>query len=584
MPYKTGKLKGELTTPEIRKLIRAHNVLVSIKIPTGTKRDGLIKLIEDKGYNVNHKAQKIVDAKKDRPRRPTVTLEKAKELTKPKTLTDEQKKKKQQAKQKKAGEKAFLKKAIPAPPKPSKPSKGIKVGKPPPKPKMKKEDDVRPAKVAAPPIPKAKDFVKIGVKPKGQRIDTNAPRNVGTTKPKKTKEEKEANKKKNDEIQKRRNDLKRVKNLKDLQSAIEEFNSSEALQKKAEGKPLKKPLRIQDRDKDELIRTIVAYNIDKVVNIEIPAPTQRRTMTEAEKQAKALRIRQEKAKDKFYMKLTTNVAKLYKKYNKLLRDNKFQDVKGLNKKMQSEFDEIVEDFEEEKQADDEDFEIDDNLYNELENRVDEFKKQLKEIAEKGLKGKFTEEFKKGEKDKRKKEQGITESKKEEPKIDKKQIAKLSLEYIKEIKKMSPLKTLAEIKSTFKKYEKKIYDFIGTNVDNYEELREYWDDNWLDKISEAIPDGRKKEEPKKKSKSEKSPPPLRFSGSKSKIDKIKSKVKKSKISVEEGLKEWKIDIEAYESRRKASEKSLINKGYKSGGVDELKALEKEGIKIIKNAKK
>ena len=62
------------------------------------------------------------------------------------------------------------------------------------------------------------------------------------------------------------------------------------------------------------------------------------------------------------------------------------------------------------------------------------------------------------------------------------------------------------------------------------------------------------------------------------------VKKSKISVEEGLKEWKIDIEAYESRRKASEKSLINKGYKSGGVDELKALEKEGIKIIKNAKK
>ena len=90
-----------------------------------------------------------------------------------------------------------------------------------------------------------------------------------------------------------------------------------------------------------------------------------------------------------------------------------------------------------------------------------------------------------------------EPKKVEPKIDKKQIDKLSLEYIKEIKKMSPLKTLAEIQSTFKKYEKKIYDFIGTNVDNYEELRKYWDDNWLDKISEAIPDGRKKEAPKKK---------------------------------------------------------------------------------------
>ncbi len=172
-------------------------------------------------------------------------------------------------------------------------------------------------------------------------------------------------------------------------------------------------------------------------------------------------------------------------------------------------------------------------------------------------------------------------KKVEPKIDKKQIDKLSLEYIKEIEKMSPLKTLAEIQSTFKKYKKKIYDFIGTNVDNYEELREYWDDNWSDKISKSIPDGRKKEAPKK---DEKSPPPLRFSGSKSKIDKIKSKVKKGKISVEEGLKEWKIDIEAYERRRKASEKSLIKKGYKSGGVVELKALEKEGIEIIKNAKK
>ena len=43
-----------------------------------------------------------------------------------------------------------------------------------------KEDEVRPARIGAPPIPKAKDFVKVGVKPKKQaRIDTNAPRNVG---------------------------------------------------------------------------------------------------------------------------------------------------------------------------------------------------------------------------------------------------------------------------------------------------------------------------------------------------------------------------------------------------------------------
>ncbi len=44
MPYKTGKMKGELTTPEIRKLIKAHNILTSIKIPKGATRDEIIKI------------------------------------------------------------------------------------------------------------------------------------------------------------------------------------------------------------------------------------------------------------------------------------------------------------------------------------------------------------------------------------------------------------------------------------------------------------------------------------------------------------------------------------------------------------
>jgi len=122
--------KGELTGAELRKLIRAHNILVSIKIPKGTDREGLIKLIEGKGYKVDHKKKAIIDSKNDRPRRPKVTLDQAKELTKPKPLTEEQKKKRQQAKQKKAGEKAFLKTVIPKPPPASKPSKGVKVKKP----------------------------------------------------------------------------------------------------------------------------------------------------------------------------------------------------------------------------------------------------------------------------------------------------------------------------------------------------------------------------------------------------------------------------------------------------------------------
>lgn len=90
--------KGELTSAELRKLIKAHNILVSIKIPVGTDREGLIKLIEDKGYKVDHKNKKIVDAKKDRPRRPKVTLEEAKELTKPKPKTALQKQKIAEAK------------------------------------------------------------------------------------------------------------------------------------------------------------------------------------------------------------------------------------------------------------------------------------------------------------------------------------------------------------------------------------------------------------------------------------------------------------------------------------------------------
>ena len=104
--------KGELTGAELRKLIRAHNILVSIKIPKGTDREGLIKLIEGKGYKVDHKKKAIIDAKKDRPRRPKVTLEKAKEVTKPKPKTELQKQKAAEAKAEKAEKKKKEERAI----------------------------------------------------------------------------------------------------------------------------------------------------------------------------------------------------------------------------------------------------------------------------------------------------------------------------------------------------------------------------------------------------------------------------------------------------------------------------------------
>ena len=123
-----------LKSSELRKLIRAHNILSKIVIPKGSSRDDLIKLIESAGYSVDEE-KKVIKGKVKKGKQ--ITLAKAKEITKPKPLTEEQKKKRQQSKQKKAGEKAFLKTAIPKPPPVSKQSKGIKVGKPPPKSKPK---------------------------------------------------------------------------------------------------------------------------------------------------------------------------------------------------------------------------------------------------------------------------------------------------------------------------------------------------------------------------------------------------------------------------------------------------------------
>jgi len=91
MPYKTGKLKGELTTPEIRKLIKTHNVLVSIKIPKGSKREDIIKLVEKNGYKVDHEKQALTP-KVEMKRRPKVDMKKAeKVLPKPKTKLEKQK-------------------------------------------------------------------------------------------------------------------------------------------------------------------------------------------------------------------------------------------------------------------------------------------------------------------------------------------------------------------------------------------------------------------------------------------------------------------------------------------------------------
>ena len=55
MPLKNG----ELNASELRRLVREHNKLVSLKIPKGTNRDGLIKLIKSQGYEIDHKRQRL---------------------------------------------------------------------------------------------------------------------------------------------------------------------------------------------------------------------------------------------------------------------------------------------------------------------------------------------------------------------------------------------------------------------------------------------------------------------------------------------------------------------------------------------
>ncbi len=90
-----------LSKPELRKLIRAHNVLSKITIPKGASLDDMVKLVEKAGYKVNHEKKRL-DAKVKRGKQ--ITLKQAEEITKPKTKTALQKQKAQEKKEEKAVE------------------------------------------------------------------------------------------------------------------------------------------------------------------------------------------------------------------------------------------------------------------------------------------------------------------------------------------------------------------------------------------------------------------------------------------------------------------------------------------------
>jgi uncharacterized small protein (DUF1192 family) len=79
MPYQKGKLKGQLTTAEIRKLISAHNKLSKITIPPRSTREQIMDILDKNGFSVDHEKELLVQktAKKM-----DINLEKAKEVTK----------------------------------------------------------------------------------------------------------------------------------------------------------------------------------------------------------------------------------------------------------------------------------------------------------------------------------------------------------------------------------------------------------------------------------------------------------------------------------------------------------------------
>jgi uncharacterized protein YeeX (DUF496 family) len=179
MPYKSGKLKDELTTAEIRKLVRAHNAVIKknliIKIPAGSTRDKIIKIINDKGFDIRH-AQKRIEPLDNVSAYDYISLDMVEKILKKPEKTELQKQKTAEAKQareqkKKKEEREIRKKAVQeekarAKPKAKPKTKTATIETQTEKPKPKKEPKKQPLAIAD--KPKGK-----GGRPKGAKTILN---------------------------------------------------------------------------------------------------------------------------------------------------------------------------------------------------------------------------------------------------------------------------------------------------------------------------------------------------------------------------------------------------------------------------
>jgi len=89
---------AKLTSAQIRKIIKAHNIEATVKIPAGLKQAELEKFVESQGFKINHNEKSISKGGK------TITLEDAEKVTAPKQKTALQKQKAEEKKQEKVVE------------------------------------------------------------------------------------------------------------------------------------------------------------------------------------------------------------------------------------------------------------------------------------------------------------------------------------------------------------------------------------------------------------------------------------------------------------------------------------------------
>jgi len=89
---------AKLTSAQIRKIIKAHNIEETVKIPTGLKQAELEKFVESKGFTINHDEKSISKGGKK------ITLEQAEKVTAPKQKSVLQKQKAVEKKEEKAVE------------------------------------------------------------------------------------------------------------------------------------------------------------------------------------------------------------------------------------------------------------------------------------------------------------------------------------------------------------------------------------------------------------------------------------------------------------------------------------------------